>query len=257
MFEFTNVLDVSYGAYVVNSAYSGSSNSTSPAQTHNEAVAIIAELLRDNTADVRQSARDSSIAVNIIQTFSDALDTINAKLATMKELCQKASSPDYSQVKVEEMQKQFQNLAKQINETVEEAEYNYNKLFTATGKTISIPISNGSKVDLFARDFSFNAQGLNITTDPQNALSKVTEAIANVTEYRQYLNRQIARIEDVTAVIESEIESAMGVDLDDFKPDLALAAASYTASLISQDKSTSLNTQANLNPDETLQLLKI
>ncbi len=255
MFEFRNVLDVSYGAYVVNAAYSGVGNSTR-APTRDQAVAVIRELLRGNTAAVRQSARDASTAVSIVQMFADAVDTLADKLAEMRELAERAPSPDYSQVQVEEMQKQFQNLAKEINETVKGTEYDYNKLFTDSGKTISVPIGNGSKIDIFARDFSFGAQGLDITTDPQNALSKVKEAIANVGEYKTYLDRQAARLEDATALIESEIQSAMGVDLNDFKPELALEMADYAASLISQDKSTSLKTQANLTPDEALQLLK-
>ena len=48
----------------------------------------------------------------------------------------------------------------------------------------------------------------------------------------------------------------MGVDLDDFKLELSLEIVDYAASLISQDKSTSINTQANLTPDKTLHLLK-
>jgi flagellin len=188
--------------------------------------------------------------------FSDAIDSIAGRLTGMRELAKKARSPDYSPVQVEEMQEQFQNLAEEINETVQGAEYDYNRPFAAGGKTLSIRIGNGSKIDIFAKDFSFDAQGLNIATDPQNALSKVNEAIAKVNEYKQYLGSQVSRLEDATAVIESEAEGAMGVDLNDFKPDIALEMAAYAASMISEDRPTSLDTQANLTPSEALQLLK-
>jgi len=47
----------------------------------------------------------------------------------------------------------------------------------------------------------------------------------------------------------------MGVDMKDFQPELTLPMADYAASLIMQDKETSLNTQVNLTPDEILKLL--
>jgi flagellin-like hook-associated protein FlgL len=259
LYEFKNVLDVTYGAYVVNGAYVGANNSNDSATqspTGNQAVAVIRELLSGETATVRRNARDASTAVSAIQIFTDSVENIAEKLAKMLELAKEASGPDCSQGHLEQMQTQFQNLAKEINQTANSTEYHYNKPFAADGKTFSIPISNGSKIDIFARDFRFDAQGLNIATDPQNALSTVEEAITNINEYKTYLDRQAERLRDITAVIESEIQGAMGVDMKDFQPKLAIPMADYAASLISQDKQTSLNTQAKLTPDEILKLLK-
>ncbi len=219
-------------------------------------MATIRELLNGNIADVRLSAREASTAISIIQTFANAADGIAAKLARMEELAKKASSPDYSRVQIEAMQKEFKSLAKGINEIVQGIEYNYNKIFTATGKSISIPIGNGSSVDIFARDFSFNSQGLDLTTDQKSALSNIKKAVTNLNEYKQYLNRQVARVEDATATIESELENAMGVGLDDFTLVFAIETAVHIASQLSQDSSSALDMQANTEPSISLQLLK-
>jgi len=253
-YEFRNVLDVSYGAYVVNGACSGNSNTTrSP--NHNDAVATIQELLRCNTADVRLSAGNASTAISIIQTFADAADRIGATLATMEGLASKTTSPDYSRVQVEQMQKEFKNLSNEINKIVKVTEYKDNKIFTAGGKSISIPIGDGSMVVIFAKDFSFSAEGLDLTTDPGRALSSIKKAIKELSEYRTYLNRQFARTEDATATIESEAESAMGVELDDFTPDIAIETAINTKSRLLQDSSGGLDTQANTKPTTALKLL--
>jgi len=95
-----------------------------------------------------------------------------------------------------------------------------------------------------------------LTADPKSALSNIKKAITNLNEYKQYLNRQVARVEDATATIESKLESAMGIELDDFTPEIGLETAVYTASQLSQDSSTALDTQANVTADEALQLLK-
>jgi len=258
LLEFRNILDVAYGAYVVKGAYRGISKSSADstqAPERDQAVAVIRELLAGNTTAVRQNARDASTAVSAMQIFTDAIETIGGKLTEMKELAEKASSPDYSQVQVEEMQNQFRNLAGEINQTVNGTEYKYNKLFGAGGKTVSIPIGNGSKVDIFAKDFSFDAEGLDITADPTKALSTVNEAIANIDDYKTYLDRQAAHLSNATEFIESQIRGAMGVDTQDFQPELAVPMADYAASLLSKDKQTSLDTQANLTPEEILKLL--
>jgi len=174
----------------------------------------------------------------------------------MEELAKKASSPDYSRVQVEAMQTELKDLAKEIYDIVNGTEYNYNKIFTAAGESISIPIGNGSSVDIFARDFNFNSQGLDLTTDQKSALSNIKKAITNLNEYKQYLNRQVARVEDATATIESELESAMGVGLDDFTMDFAIETAVHIASRLSQDSSSALDMQANTEPSIALQLLK-
>ncbi len=219
-------------------------------------MATVRELLDGNIADVRLSAREASTAISIIQTFANAADGITAKLAKMEELAKKASSPDYSRVEIEAMQKEFKSLGKEINETVKNTEYDFNKIFTSAGESISIPIGDGSSVDIFARDFSFNSQGLDLTTNPKSALSIIKKAITNLNEYRQYLKRQAARVEDATATIESELESAMGVESDDFTPEVAIETAVHIASQVSQDSSTAFGTQANVTADKALQLLK-
>lgn len=255
-YEFKNVLDSAYGAYVVNGAYSGISNSTpKQAPKHNAVVAILREGLLGNTADVRQSAREASTAISIIQTFSGALDSIGGKLAEMETLTKKASSGDYSQVQVEGMQKDFKNLAGDINKIVKGTEYNHNKLFTSNGNAISLPIGNGARVDIFAEDFSIDTQGLDLTTRPEVALSKIKGATENLTEYDNYLSRQVSRAEDATAVIESEMENATGVDSSIFSSVLAAKAANSASKQVSEDASRSLRVQAKVEPTKALQLL--
>jgi flagellin-like hook-associated protein FlgL len=259
LIEFKNVLDVTYGAYVVNGACTGVrasvGGSTQPTK-HDQAIAVIREFLPGKTAAVRQTAEDASTAVSVLQIFTDAIETIAEKLAKMLELAQKVHDQHYSPTQVEQMQKQFRNLVQQINQTAKGTEYKFNKPFSDDGRTLSIPTGNGTKIDLFARNFRINAEELNIETESQKALSKVSEAITNVREYKTYLDRQAALLRDITTSLQSQIDGAMGVDMHDFQPELAAPMADYAASLISQDKQTSLNTQTNLTPDEILKLLK-
>ena len=256
-YEYKNVLDAAYGAYVVNGAYSGASNSI-PGQSpkHNAVVATIQEMLCGNFADVRLSVQEASTTFSAIQTFADAVNNIGASLADMEALSKKAGSRDYSKVQVEQMQKEFEKLADYINEIVKDTKYSFNKIFTADGKAISLPIGNGSWVNIFAKDFSFDAQGMDLLADPESAFSRVREAMENLLEYDEYLSRQVRRVENATAVMESEMESAAGVDLRSFSTRLAGETANYLSSRILQDTSTSFATQANVDSSRALQLLQ-
>jgi flagellin-like hook-associated protein FlgL len=248
------VLDASYGAYVVNGARSGHSNSTSP-RGHDDVVATIRELVKGNTADIRLSARNASNAVSIVQTFAGAADIIAVKLAEMEGLAKKASGTDYSRTQIGDMQKEFKSLAKEINAIVESTEYAFNKLFTAGGKAISISIGDGSKVDIFAQDLSFDAAGLDLTAEPKVVLSEIQKAIKELSEYRGYLNREAALVEKLTAIIESETESVMGIELDDFMPEVALETDVSTARQLTQYSSNAIDAQANVESSVALQLL--
>lgn len=259
MYEFENVIDVTYGAYAVNGAYGGINNSgksSSQAPARNRVEAVIREMPGCEIAIVRQNARDAGNAVSTIQIFTDAIETIAEKLIKILGLVKKAVELYNPYLQADEIQHQFLNLAEEINQTVNNTEHNYNKPFAADGKTFSIPIGNNSKIDILARDFHFDAQGLNIEKDPQNALSMISEAITNVDEYKSYLERHAANLKDITVAFELEIQGAMGVDMQDFQPELAVPMADYAASLISKNKQNSLNAQANLTSDEILKLLK-
>ena len=259
MFEFRNILDVTYDSRLVNGAHGRSGISDSDkaqAPSGDKSVAVIREPLADETAAVRQRARDVSTSMSALQIFTDAIETITEKLIKMLELVKKTLVPDCSRTQVERMEQQFQNLARGINKIAGRTEYQFNKPFSGSGRTFSISIGNGSKIDIFARDFRFDARGLNIKTNPQTALSKVKDAITNVNEYKTYLGRQAARLGDITASIESEIQASMGVNIKDFQPGIAALMADYVASLIPQDKQKSINIQANLTPNEILKLLK-
>jgi hypothetical protein len=65
-----------------------------------------------------------------------------------------------------------------------------------------------------------------------------------------------ALVEKLTAVVENEIESAVGVEVDEFALKSALEINSDTASRIIKISSDALEAQTNIEPTIALQLLK-
>jgi capsid protein len=249
-------LDVSYGAYVVKGAYSGSSAATGGPE-HDEGVASILELSRGHVEAIRKEAREISTSVSLAQRFRDDLDAIKAKLEAMEQLTGRASGPDHNEVKVEEMQGQFGELAKLIEETSEKTKHKFNSVFDSEGKSFSLAVGDGSHIDILAKDVSFDATGLDLTTDPVAAKLAVTKAIEEMNEYDGHLDKQIDNLMEATDSLEQDLVGAMGVEVNDFTPELAGRAvhAFISEAAKDQEKSGLIGMQANVDPERTLQLL--
>ncbi|MBN1806123.1 MAG: hypothetical protein JW837_12815 [Sedimentisphaerales bacterium] len=95
---------------MLSAARSGQSKSIT-GRDHNDVVATIREIGNGKTADVRLSAREASTAISIVQTFTDAANSIGIMLTRMEEPAEKASSRDYSSVQIDDMQEEFKGLA--------------------------------------------------------------------------------------------------------------------------------------------------
>ena len=114
-------------------------------------VAIIREFLQGNIADVRLSAQNTYAAASTVQMSVDAAATIHDKLILMEQLAHKAANGYYTSIDKTSMQKKFEQSAKDINKIVDNTKYENNKLFTANGQVITLPLGNGQTVHLFAR----------------------------------------------------------------------------------------------------------
>jgi hypothetical protein len=68
----------------------------------------------------------------------------------MFEMAQKALFPDDSEGQIEDWQSYLHKLAKEINQIANCTEDNFKELSTEIGSFFSIPISNGSKIDILA-----------------------------------------------------------------------------------------------------------
>ena len=259
MFELGNVLEKGYSAHVI--VYSRIKDSleaisTGESTSDNTASLMIRELLRGEIAGSLQAARNASDGISIVQTFEGAASSIDGILAIMAGLAAKAESGIYSDAQKAVMQKQFTESADEINDIVENVKFNGNKLFSANGRTISIPMSNGSTIDIATTDLSFDAEGLDLTTDSGTVLAFIMEMIEETTSYRADLGRQAERLEIMSQLTESDVVHAMGFDANISNMDLATEIAAQAMGQIIAESVVLLEVQANVLPSRALQLLE-
>ena len=255
MLELGNIIKTGFAAWVINGAYNGIEDSTK-SPDDDAAVAVIRELLRGNIAGIRQSAHNANEAVSMMQMFTAAAATIGEKLGQMKELAEEAATGYCTDSEKADMQEEFEELAEEINDVVESTEYDGNKLFTANGETISVSIGNSSTIDIFSKDLSLDIDGLDLTADADSALASIRGVIEDVSEYSEYISRQVARLEDAMAVIEFDMAGAMGLDSSGFDMNVARQVAGYAASKVLEDVSILFDVQANVIPKVAAGLLE-
>lgn len=215
------------------------------------------KLLQADMAENRHTAKQVSTALSLIQTFSNAVDEISAKLSSMEALAKKAAGSMYSATKKEQMQKDFKALATEINNLVKTTKYQYNnnKILSSNGKSMSIPIDNDRSVDIFAIDLSFDAEGLDLTTDAKGVLAKIQAATEKTQEYSLHLSSQQTIIMDATQVLDSQLDTVLGFDSSGLSSIAAEKMTHYVAEMLAEDADKSMQIQANADAQKSSQLL--
>lgn len=263
--ELGNLIKVTYGANVILGAYNSSNaNGDSTEMLDDKSVAIIRYLLEGKVSENSQNESYGNEAISMTQGFADTASTIKDKFARMKELAEQAASGEYSDVEVEAMQTELEQLVEEINDLVTNTAQNDNKLFSGEGTTISISIGNNSTIDIAAMDLSINGEGLDLTTDPEAALAAIQSKVSQSEYYSEYLGDQLGHLEKLVHLIEFEKYNDMGVEVQEFDMELAMElakeVASSAAAMTLQEMLALYNGRENVGPYvgpyRALQLLK-
>ena len=256
MINAENNISNSVKVWNMNTAGARENNQAEPKINSGDLV-IGKRLLQADMAENRHTAKQVSTAVSLIQAFSKAVDAIIDKLGSMESLAKKTASSMYSATKKEQMQKDFKSLATEINDLVKTTKYEYenNRILSADGKSISIPLDNNRSVDIFAVDLGFDVEGLDLTTDAKGALAKIQAAIEKTQEYNLHLSSQQTRIMDATRVLDSKLDTVLGFDSSSLSSIVAEKMAHYVAEMLAEDTDRSLQTQANADAKKSSQLL--
>ena len=240
---------------VINEGYNFS-NGTYGIPDNDSDLTKIREFLQGNIADVRLSAQNAYAATSKVQMFIDAGVCIRNKLIQIEQLAQKAANGHYTRIDKASMQQKSEQFARDINEIVNNTEYENNKLFTANGQIISLPLGNGRTIHLLARDLTVDTTNMDLTRDANAAQSAINNKLKETNEYAEHLNSQNNRLHNTMAIIESRMAGAAGFTSSDFTTIIAQKTTSYLSTKIHDEPYISYQSQSNITADEALYLLK-
>lgn len=255
--ELGNLTKVAYGMHVITGAYNKTNDQPNAASDDNAAASVIQYLLHGKMSEGQANERYANEAISMMQRFAEAVSRIYERLQKMKELAEKAIRT-FSKKKLDKLQEEYKQLGAEINDIVENTEYNGNKLFSADGKTISISIGRASSIDIVSKDLSIDIDGLDLTTDTEGALAAIQSSASQSSYYSGYLEELVSHLENMVGLIEFKIHNDMGIEADEDLFDMSLAkeVASYASSQTLEDVSVVFDAQANVAPIRAVQLLR-
>ncbi len=215
----------------------------------------VRELMRADTATLRQGSRNVSDGISMTQTAEGAAGTISDKLTRMKELATQASNGTYSDAQKSIMQKEFNQLAEDISQTARSTEFNGNKLLDSDG-SIDISTGNGDSLSVSTKDMSLtNLSGLDLVSDPSTAMQEINTAIEGVSEFRGGLGAQMNRMESTGEVLDIEAENITAAESRISDVDYAKEVAKVAANAVQSQAGIAMQVQAKTMPMMALKLI--
>jgi flagellin len=255
LLEGANLTKADINAWTVSENYKPVEQSSQILSNDGRPVAVVAEFVRGNVAEIRRSAYDANDTVSMAQTFAAGASEIYSKLSQMQQLAERAVNSSGSSQETAVMQQQILQLAEEVNRLAENTEYDGNKIFTAEGEKISAAMGNGSNILLLPRDLRFEAGALDLINEPEAAFARVRSAATTAGEYSRYLAGKLGWLEDVMATYDRELNT-MDINSSGFTMSVAGETAKNTAQQIRGDVDTARQIQADVEPERAAYLLR-
>ncbi len=138
----------------------------------------VANFISTQISERRETAAKAAEAISTIQFFDKTISSIDSVLTQMSALADDIalSTQSYTQEEIAAKQKQFNNLAAQINDIVSTAKSETNKFLTADGKDFSVTDTKGMTVNVEHRDLSLDIKKLDLSITYGGAGSKVVDS---------------------------------------------------------------------------------
>lgn len=256
MSEIEGVFKTGFSSWLFREDYNWAKGSHQGAGSDRE-IAVVREYLLGDIANVRLSARNANAAISMVQIVLDTAIAVRDKLVAMQQLAEEAASGHYTDKDKTSMQRQLEELANDISRIVDNTEYAGNKLFTAGGQTISQRIGKDRTIHLFAKDLSFDTEGVDLVADAKQAASTIEVAMRQAVEHTDYITSQSKFLERAMADIEREMASAAGVALSNFETEVTQQFVAYLSAQVADSPRAAHQSQSNMTSAEVLRLLSV
>lgn len=201
----------------------------------------VRELLRADIATTRQSSRNLSDGISMVQTADKTAGAVSDILIRMKELSVQAQNTTYSPQQQNIMQQEFADLSAQVAQIAASSDFNGITLHQ-DGQTIQIAVGDGETIQIDTQSVTV-ASG-DLTTDPAAAAAAVDTAINQLSQYRGSLGATTNRMETASDVLAIKQESIMAAESRISDADFAKEVTKKTANQVLTQAAVAMQAQA-------------
>ncbi|HEX7064053.1 MAG TPA: flagellin [Bacillales bacterium] len=228
----------------------------------------ISEKMRAQIRGLEQATRNSQDGISLIQTAEGALGETHSILQRMRELAVQASNDTLTDDDRAQLQKEVDQLLKQIDEIAQDTQFNKKTLLSGglstsgitlqiganESQTMEITISGATTTDLGISGLM--SDGLTTQDNASGAISTIDDAIEQVSTQRANLGAYQNRLEHTINNLSASAQNLTAAESRIRDVDMAEAMMKFTKQNILMQASQAMLAQANQMPQGVLQLLR-
>jgi len=232
----------------------------------------ISEKMRTQILGAMQASRNTQDAVSLIQVAEGGLQSLHGMLQRQRELAvQSASGTNQDKVDREGLQKEFENIVNEIDDTADRVQFNGMTVLDGSinpitiqagpneGDTVNIGINAmtaGNLLGFAGADYNASTDA-NVTnaSAASAAIGTIDNAINDVSMQRAELGAIQNRLEYRMQALDIQAENATAAESRIRDTDMAKMMSELTAKNILQKASTAMLAQANARPQNILGML--
>lgn len=223
----------------------------------------ISEKMRGQIRGLNQATRNAQDGISLIQTAEGALNETHAILQRMRELTVQAGNGTNETEDLEAIQAEIAALIDEIDGIAERTEFNGKTLLDGN-LDIDLQIGANAEQQVNLQIAAMDSAGLTVsgidvkdfaTTDFDTQLGSIDNAIGLVSSERSSLGALQNRLEHTINNLGVAAENLTAAESRIRDVDMALEMAEFTKHNILLQAGTSMLSQANMKPQNVLQLL--
>jgi flagellin len=227
----------------------------------------ISEKMRSQIRGLTQASANAQDGVSCVQTAEGALTEVHSMLQRMNELAVKAANGTNTSADRTAIQSEVSALAKEISRVAESTQFNTLNLLNGSfsaGKNLQVGTANVAtqrivvsiqKMDATTLGVSTTSINVGTESGAQQAITKITQAIAKVSKQRSDLGAIQNRLEHTIANLDNVVENTQAAESQIRDTDMAKTMVEYTKNNILSQAGTSMLAQANQSTQSVLSLL--
>ena len=231
----------------------------------------ISEKMRGQIRGLNQATRNAQDSISLIQTAEGALNETHSILQRMRELAVQSSNDTNTTVDRTEIQKEMDQLRREIDRIADNTEFNTKTLmtgsFSTTGLRFHVGANSGQFVSLKFESMRASALGvsgaqaslaLSVTSNvsADSAITTINNAIEQVSAERSKFGAMQNRLEHTINNLRNVEENLQASESRIRDVDMADEMMAFSKNQILSQAGTSMMSQANATPQGVLQLLQ-
>ena len=227
----------------------------------------ISEKMRSQIRGLTQASANAQDGVSCVQTAEGALTEVHSMLQRMNELAVKAANGTNTSADRKAIQFEVAALICEIDRVKESTQFNTLKLLNgdfATAKKMFVQVGAANKDEqriqikissISTKSLKINDVDVSKLKGAQEAISKITKAIAKVSSIRSGLGAIQNRLEHTIANLDNVVENTTAAESQIRDTDMAATMVEYTKNNILQQAGQAMLAQANQSTQGVLSLL--